>query len=96
VAWISGTGPEDLNAEEGTHFHWHLQARGRNDLRVTFCGNDGRPVNVPNLTNSSDSPAYRIWGGRVCPPCASGFQEKAHLVVRYWAGQKAQVCSVGG
>jgi hypothetical protein len=96
VAWVSGTGPDDLNVEEGAHFHWHLIARGRSDLNITFCSQEGRSVNDPSLIDASPYPAYRIWGGRVCPPCAGGFQEKARLVVRYWAGQRTQVCSVGG
>lgn len=96
VAWVSGTGPDALGVEEGAHFRWHLQARGRCDLRVTFCGSEGQPVNVKNLVDASPRPAFHIWGGRVCPPCAAQSPERARLEVQYWAWQRSQACSVAG
>jgi hypothetical protein len=45
IGWVCGDlGSDELGAEEGIHFLWHLQRRGRDDLRLVLVSDTGRPL----------------------------------------------------
>jgi hypothetical protein len=81
VAWVSG---DDLNAEEGIHFHWHLLHRGRPDVRVGLVDEAGNPVARVELPPPDGEPDYRLTAGE----SADG----PTFAAAYRLGRKRYVC----
>jgi hypothetical protein len=52
----------DLNPEEGIHFHWHLAARGRGDLRIRLLGPDNQPLQRCELNHPAPKADFRMTG----------------------------------
>ena len=53
IAWVCGDPRHGgLDVEEGIHFRWHLQARGRTDLEVALVDSAGEPLRRVELTPS--------------------------------------------
>ncbi len=86
-----------LHREEGIHFQWHLQGRGRADIHVFLYDGDGRPVRTAPLPRAHPDvmPGARVWGAGDAP-VARTWKEQARAVAKYWAGTRSYECLVGG
>jgi hypothetical protein len=80
IEWVSG---KELDAEEGIHFQWHLQARGRQDLQVRLVDGAGNVQQRVELSSEGPAPAMRVDGRRPGPDQAGAvlqtFTEPYHL-----------------
>jgi hypothetical protein len=91
VAWYCGDSARGgLNEEEGVHFKWHLERRGRPDLLVGLLGPDGRPRAGPGLPVMEGEPALEVWGPDQ-QGVTSGWGPQV-VVERYWGGLKRFEC----
>ncbi len=84
VAWLSG---DNLNAEEGIHFQWHLRARGRGDIRVGLYDEQGRPVRRVELPPADGEPVLAIAGA-----AEGGWQVRRRFADPYWGGLRRCEC----
>jgi hypothetical protein len=84
VAWVCGTGPGDLNVEEGIHIQWHLGHRGRPDLRVVLVDGQGRPVHRREVAADDARPTLAAWGVNPPPGWADGQEYRS----AYWFGRR--------
>jgi hypothetical protein len=65
IAWISRDGPacaNGLNIAEGIHFEWHLHARGRTDLHVVLCNDQGEPQTRREVAGLDRQPTLLLSG----------------------------------
>ena len=86
VAWVSGPNPADaLNPEEGIHFHWHLQHRGRGDIQIALLDPAGRPIPRVELPTVTGPPTHRL--RQTTDPTAS-----PAFTATYWLGRKSYRC----
>jgi hypothetical protein len=79
IAWHESP---QLNREEGIHFLWHLQARGRTDLKLCLFDAEGRRVQRLEVPATS-APATLIVTAQPTPP-APGAQLVADFQERCW------------
>lgn len=98
LGWISGSAPaavvsrpDLLNIEEGIHFEWHLHNRGRSDLRVGLCDEEGRPQQRCELAPLDAPPTLLVTAGR---PPANDWRELREFAAPYWHGRRHYDCSV--
>ncbi|HEX4589190.1 MAG TPA: hypothetical protein VH120_04635 [Gemmataceae bacterium] len=87
VAWIDGPG---LSNEEGIHFHWHLQARGR-EVPVDLYDEAGRPEQRCELPTPAGGAGLAVTGSTHPPP--GGRWELRRTFRRpYWGGRREFDC----
>jgi hypothetical protein len=95
VAWYCGDPTRGgLDEVEGVHFHYHLTARGRGDVRVRVFDDHGRLQRRPEIDGLGPEPEFAVWSAPQGPGEA-GWQERQQFVVRYWAGQRQFQCWLG-
>jgi hypothetical protein len=88
VAWVDGPA---LNVEEGIHFAWHLQARGRDDVTLRLFDEDGRPLSRPEIPGSERQPSLLVSGTPIQPP-GGPWRRVRDFSAFYWAGQRRYDC----
>jgi hypothetical protein len=92
IAWVCGSGPGDLNVEEGIHFQWHLGHRERTDVRIVLVDGHGQPVRRREVASTDDAgPKLAAWG--INPPPGWGDGSEFHRP--YWFGRRQFVGHVG-
>lgn len=95
VEWCCGDSSRGgLNVEEGIHVQWHLQARGRGDIRIRLVESDGSPVTRVETASPAGPPDAAVWG----PAQADAAASWGHVEAReraYWFGRKRFGLSVG-
>jgi len=64
IAWQSGP---DLGLEEGIHFFWHLQRRGRADLGIQLLDGVGQVQLRPEVPTGAPPPTFVLTGPRDTP-----------------------------
>ena len=64
IAWQSGP---DLGLEEGIHFFWHLQRRGRADLAIQLLDGAGQVQLRPEVPTGAPPPTFVLTGPRDTP-----------------------------
>jgi hypothetical protein len=61
IGWVCGAALQgELDAEEGIHFLWHLQGRGRTDLRLVLVNQAGQPLARVEVPAATGAPTVRI------------------------------------
>ena len=88
VAWMSGDG---LNAEEGIHFQWHLNSRGRGDIHLGLYDELGRPLRRVEMPPLDGEPVLAVSAG----PGANGggdWQVRQRFADGYWGGLRRCEC----
>jgi hypothetical protein len=100
LGWISSSVPAAvratpglLNVEEGIHFGWHLAARGRPDLQVGLCDEQGRPQERCELPPLEGAPTLLVTAGTP-PASGDGWHELRQFSAPYWHGRRHYDCSV--
>jgi hypothetical protein len=88
IAWLGGP---QLNIEEGIHFCWHLQNRGRDDLNVCLLDDRGNPVSRRELTPADEPPLFLV-SGSAAPPPGGPWQKERDLSAFYWGGFRRYDC----
>ena len=85
VAWIGGDALKgELDVEEGIHFQWHLQNRGRGDVRVGLLDAEGRPAPRVELPAPDGPPDFRV----ASRPAGPGWEPDRRFVGVYWMGRR--------
>jgi hypothetical protein len=93
IHWYSGPSPTaSLNIEEGIHFLWHLQARGRDDLGMALIGPDGQVARRVEVQNAAGPVELEIWGVDQ-EALTAGWQARP-ITVTFWGGRKRFECRV--
>ena len=85
-----------LAAEEGIHFHWHLLARGRGNVRVGLLDEEGRPQKRRELKPLVGGLSLIITAGRP-PPFFDATEkqwEMRSFRATYWSGSRSYECCV--
>lgn len=88
IAWEDS---RELNREEGIHFCWHLQRRGRPDLAVRLIDQAGQRLERIELKSAPEPPAFLITG-RPQPSPTGAWQTVQEFNTRFWMGQKSYTC----
>ena len=89
VLWISGDSSDgELNVEEGIHVAWHLQHRGRGDIRLHLADGAGNPLNRVELPPPEGEAGYRLAGGPSAKEVPTGWTEVRTFAVPYRLGKK--------
>ncbi len=88
VAWASGPA---LNAEEGIHFCWHLQARGRGDLGVCLLDESGHLLSRHEVRAAPTAPSFLV-SGSADPPPGGSWHAVRDFRAFYWAGRRRYDC----
>lgn len=83
VDWRAGP---HLDLEEGIHFAWHLQGRGRGDVVVRLLGPDGQPRVRPEVP-VPDAPASFLVAES--PAAPAQWQTERTFTIAYWFGLRA-------
>jgi hypothetical protein len=86
VAWMCG---DSLNVEEGIHFQWHLNARGRRDVHVGLYDENGQPLRRTELPAPDGEPVLAI---AAAPADRGGWQVRQRFVDLYWGGMRRCEC----
>ena len=86
LGWVSGDRPDQLNIEEGIHFAWHLQARGRGDVAIGPCDLAGQPLSRCELPPMVGAPRWLLVGGNESP--GDGWTAAGTFASRYWFDRK--------
>jgi hypothetical protein len=108
VGWVSELEPSvngaerrpvepSLNVEEGIHFHWHLLARGRGDVRVVLLDDDGRPRARRELEPVAGDPSVIVTAAPKPPPFHDAAETQWQMRpfrATYWAGYRSYECCV--
>jgi len=92
VAWQCSP---TLGVEEGVHFNWHLQGRGRKKVSVVLVDQQDEPISRPELPMSREAPKkpdFLITGASISP--GAGWQLERVVRVGYWKDRRSFVCSV--
>jgi hypothetical protein len=84
VGWMAS--PE-LPLEEGIHFFWHLQARGRKDLAIRLYDPQGRPQPRPEGSPTDIPPGLVVGTASVVPP-GGPWREVREFAARFWGGTR--------
>lgn len=90
VVWVCGP---DLNIEEGIHFQWHLQGRGRKDICILLRDAAGRPQSRVELSASNREADFLITGN-AAPSPGHGWRPLQEIQTSYWAGRRCYHCYV--
>jgi hypothetical protein len=91
VGWMSSDSPRDsLNAEEGIHFQWHLERRGRRDVVVGLFDESGQPIIRSEVEVPHRAPDLWLGGCLRVLPGAGG--DVQHFRTRFWAGRRSFDC----
>ncbi|MCS6850285.1 MAG: hypothetical protein NZ700_03830, partial [Gemmataceae bacterium] len=89
IDWMAGP---DLNAEEGVHVAWHLEGRGRVDLRLRVVSAEGAPLGRVELPAAATEADFLV---SVAPPSeADGWRLAREFTVPYWWGRRVFRCSL--
>ena len=92
IAWYSGNSlVGELDREEGIHFYWHLQARGRNDITLQLFDAEGKRIVRPELPRTENERSFKISHS---PITETGWSTPEPFESRYWFGQKSLTCFV--
>jgi hypothetical protein len=92
VEWVGGDPLKgELDVEEGIHFAWHLQARGRGDIRVRLMkdGKPGERVELPPLDGEAD---FRVGAKPAVDDRA--WEPGQSFASAYWMGRRHYDCHV--
>jgi hypothetical protein len=92
VAWQCGP---TLNEEEGIHFAWHLQARGRKQLSVVLLDEQGKEhlrSDAHLKRDGAPAPTLLVTGTPTSP--GNGWHMLQSLSVPYWMKRRTQQCYV--
>jgi hypothetical protein len=92
VAWQCSP---TLGVEEGIHFNWHLQGRGRKKVSVVLVDEQDQPISRPELPLSREArrkPDYLITGASISP--GAGWQLERVIRIEYWKDRRSFECSV--
>ena len=93
VAWVSGDSLRGgLNVEEGIHFRWHLQHRGRADIAVGLYDAAGGVLPRTELPPPDGPPDIRVAGEAAAD--APGWQPERSFAAPFWAGRRMYACTV--
>jgi hypothetical protein len=85
IAWVGGDFLKgELDVEEGIHFQWHLQNRGRGDVRVGLVDASGQPVKRVELPPLDGPADLRV----ASQPAAEGWEKERSFVAAYWLGRR--------
>jgi hypothetical protein len=87
IEWVAS---KELDSEEGIHFQWHLQARGRGDIHIRLVDAAGNVQRRSELVDSAPAAALRI-DGRAPPSGQAGAVVQA-FTTSYHLGQKRFTC----
>jgi hypothetical protein len=87
MAWMEG---QALNVEEGIHFAWHLQARGRADIVLGLLDEERRPLSRLELAGSDRQPSLLVSGTPIQPDRT--WRRVRDFSAFYWAGQRRYDC----
>jgi hypothetical protein len=87
IEWVAS---KDLDSEEGIHFQWHLQARGRGDIHIRLVDVAGNVQCRSEIVASAPNPALRI-DGRAPASAQAGAVVQA-FTTSYHLGQKRFAC----
>ena len=91
IAWLSGDSLRGgLNVEEGIHFRWHLQQRGRGDVTIGLFDESGQPLDRVELPRLDGPPTYCLIGKPDDP--AGGWELERTFAAAYWLGRKRYDC----
>lgn len=88
LAWVEG---RDLDAGEGIHFYWHLQARSRSDLTVSVVDAQGHPLSRPELPATQRAPSFLFTGSAV-PLAGGNWVLLREFTAFYWGRTHRHVC----
>jgi hypothetical protein len=88
VAWVCSP---QLDIEEGIHFQWHLQARGRADLALTLLDAQGRPQTRSEQLPAEHTPGWLL-SGTPTPPPGAGWHLAQEFVAPYWSQRRSYHC----
>jgi hypothetical protein len=91
VAWRSGPG---LNIEEGIHFCWHLQARGRPDIQMRLLTDRGEQQRRVELRPGTHEPDLLICEAGVAP--GEGWRKLRDWSAPVWGRKLRNECSLWG
>jgi hypothetical protein len=92
VGWVCGEPQRgELGIEEGIHFCWHLQNRGRADLRVALIAADGSRSQRREISKTGGESEYRI---AVRRPAESGWEPVQVFEVEYALARKRFQCGL--
>jgi hypothetical protein len=92
IAWLCGDGGRGaLNVEEGVHFRWHLERRGRRDIELGLFDEHGQVI-VRTETNSLSAEPDIVIGGQPECPWQANWAEPSHLRVAFWGGKGQYQC----
>jgi hypothetical protein len=84
-----------LGVEEGIHFNWHLQGRGRKHVVVVLTDERGQAFSRSELPLKGDSqqvPDFVITGASISP--GAGWKLQKVIQTGYWMNQRSFECRV--
>jgi hypothetical protein len=84
IGWL--TSPQ-LPLEEGIHFFWHLEARGRRDLAIRLYDPQGRPQLRPEVPPTDTPPTFAVGTGGAAPP-EGPWRDAREFPARFWGGTR--------
>jgi hypothetical protein len=88
IGWLAGP---NLNIEEGIHFAWHLNNRGRrDDLSLCLFDSDGTIQQRPELPLATRKPTLFLTGA--APANDARLRPVRTFEVVYWAGMRRYHC----
>ncbi|MEX2213261.1 MAG: hypothetical protein WD768_03985 [Phycisphaeraceae bacterium] len=94
IAWLSGDSDQGaLNIEEGIHFQWHLDFRGKKKVRVLLYDESWKPLNRVEIDAGKEKPELAIWGKPV--PATAPLKPDESFVTTYRFGAKQYECHLG-
>jgi hypothetical protein len=92
VAWVSGDSAlGGLGVEEGIHMQWHLEHRGRPDIRIALFDAHEQPISRAELPRATSEPLLRVANTRTF---AEMWEPDRSFGVVYQFGQKRYDCHV--
>jgi hypothetical protein len=93
IGWVGGDPARgELGLEEGIHMQWHLEYRGRSDLRIALLTPNEQLVNRVELHRSSGEPVLRVAGRP--GPAGPGWEPDRSFEVVYQLGRKRYDCHI--
>jgi hypothetical protein len=94
VAWVGGDPTRGgLGVEEGIHVQWHLENRGRADVRIALLDASEQPVARIEVTKPAGEPAFRVTGAG--GPPAGPWETDCAFSAVYQFGRKRYDCHIG-
>ena len=90
IAWQIGP---DLTIGEGIHFYWHVQARGRPDLRIHLLDPAGQVQLRPEVLPTDVAPTLRVTSGSSSAPAAEWVPQH-QFTRRYLWGRREYTCTL--